>query len=451
MTEAAATVPEETGGGTSQLKKVLGGGFALAAGVGVIIGLGILRTPGEIAEVFSNPYAYVALWLLAGLFCLMSVAVVAELVGMTPYSGGYYVLVRRGLGRYPGFLIGWIDWLSFAPTIALKVTVLVEYLGLLFPAILPWQKAVAIAITTTFAALQIRGVVLGGFLMNLGAAGMGIVVAGMAVALLVADPVTVTEAGALVPRETGLREYGLVLAAVVFTYDGWLTAAYFGGEIKGGGGVVARACVRSVLTILFLYVALNAALAFSVPLAELAGHELALSRAMELAWGDGAGIVVVIAAVLFLFSHQNANYMTAPRTLYSLSLDGYGARRATQVHQRGNPVFAVLLTWLLTVTLILLGGFGYLLNLSTMFFVVLYVALMFGVFLLRRREPGTERPYRAWGHPWSTVACIIGWISVAAFMAVAAPESALSAIIMTAVSIPAYLVLSRRRRAASGS
>ena len=120
------------------------------------------------------------------------------------------------------------------------------------------------------------------------------------------------------------------------------------------------------------------------------------------------------------------------------------------MHARGNPVFAVLLTWLLTVTLILVGGFGYLLNLSTLFFVVLYIALMFGVFILRRKEPDTERPYRAWGHPWSTIVCIIGWISVATIMAVAAPASALSAIIMTAVSIPAYAILSRRNQTRTG-
>ena len=78
-------------------------------------------------------------------------------------------------------------------------------------------------------------------------------------------------------------------------------------------------------------------------------------------------------------------------------------------NKRGNPIFAVLLTWVVAVGLILAGGFEYLLNLSAMFYVVLYVAVMFGVFMLRRKEPETERPYRAWGHPYTTVLCIIGW------------------------------------------
>ena len=84
------------------LKRSLGTGFAVAAGVGTIIGLGILRTPGEIAAVFYNPLTYVGLWLLVGFFVWINTLVAAELVAMTPRSGGYYVLVKRALGPYPG-------------------------------------------------------------------------------------------------------------------------------------------------------------------------------------------------------------------------------------------------------------------------------------------------------------------------------------------------------------
>ena len=105
---------------TPQLKRVLSKSFALSACVGGIIGLGILRTPGEIAAVFPDPVTYVALWLLGGLFALMSISVIAELVGVTPRSGGVYVLIKRAFGPYPGFLIGWTDWLSFGATLALK-------------------------------------------------------------------------------------------------------------------------------------------------------------------------------------------------------------------------------------------------------------------------------------------------------------------------------------------
>ena len=445
MSPAVDSAVEDAVEKHSGLNRVLGAGFAVAAGVGVVIGMGILRTPGEIAAVFSDPAVYVGLWALVGLFILMNIAVAAELVGMTQRSGGYYILVRKALGPYPGFLMGWIDWLSFPATIALKTTVLTEYLVLLLPALQPWNKPLAVFITSAFAALQLKGVVLAATIQQVAAVVMSLILAGIALALLLAEPVTISDLPPVSLAQPGMAAYGLVLAAIVFTYDGWLSAAYFNGEIRGGGGTVARACIRGTLIILALYVGLNTVLAIVLPLGQLAGHELALARALDLTWGEGSGTFVIVAAVLILLAHQNVNYLSAPRTLYALSLDGFGVGRAARVHAGGNPVFAVLLTWLLTVVLILGGGFSYLLNLSTLFFIVLYVAVLCGVFILRRREPESERPYRAWGHPYTTTLCITGWTLITGFMAYTAPMSALSAVIMTAVSLPVYLLLAKIR------
>ncbi len=114
-------------------KRVLNSGFTLAVIIGGIIGLGILRTPGEVASVAPDPLLFVSLWVLGGLFALLSTVVAAELVGMTPRSGGAYSLVRRAYGPFPGFVIGWVDWLSFVGDIALKAVVVTEFATLLFP------------------------------------------------------------------------------------------------------------------------------------------------------------------------------------------------------------------------------------------------------------------------------------------------------------------------------
>ncbi len=428
----------------SQLKRVLGSGFAFSTCIGGIIGLGILRTPGEITAVFSDPLVYVGLWLLGGLFTLMSIAVVAELVGITPRSGGTYVLVKRAYGPYPGFLIGWADWMSFGATLALKVAVLVEYLALLMPAITQWQTSLAIAITTVFATLQLFSVRLGAGIQQVAALGMGITVIGFSIALVVGGPVDMA-VESVAQTSVGLSDYGLVAAAIIFTYDGWIAASYFGSEIKGGGGVVARACVKSVAIILVLYVTLNAALAYSVPLQSLAGHELALAGALELVYGQGAATVVIVIAILILLAHQNLNFLQGPRILHALSSDGFGTQRASGVGQGGNPVFAVMLTWMLAVILLMSGSFEFLLNLNVLFFVFIYLALLIGVIILRKTEPEVERPYKAWGHPVTTIIAILGWAVVSIFMTVSAPESALSAAFMFLVSIPVYLALVKYR------
>lgn len=428
----------------SELKRVLGSGFAFSACIGGIIGLGILRTPGEITAVFSDPLVYVGLWVVGGLFALMSIGVVAELIGITPRSGGTYVLVKRAYGPYPGFLIGWTDWMSFSATLALKVAVLVEYITLLMPAITNWQTSLAIVIITLFATLQLFSVRLGAGIQQVAALGMGVTVIGFSIALVVGGPVDVA-VESVAQTSVGLSDYGLVAAAIIFTYDGWIGASYFGSEIKGGGGVVARACVKSLAIVLVLYVALNAALAYSVPLQSLAGHELALAGALELVFGHGAATVVIVVAILILLAHQNLNFLQAPRILHALSSDGFGTQRASKLGQGGNPVFAVMLTWMLAVILLLSGGFEFLLKLNVLFFIFIYLALLIGVIILRKTEPEVKRPYMAWGHPFTTIVGILGWAVVSIFMTVSSPDSALGAAFMFLVSVPVYLALIKYR------
>jgi APA family basic amino acid/polyamine antiporter len=369
------------------LTRTLPGKFVLAVTVGGVIGLGILRGPGEIAETISDPLLYLALWLFGGLFVLLSTAVVAELVGMTPRSGGTYSLVRRAYGPYPGFVIGWVDWLSFVADIALKAVVILEFVAILVPGTEAWQAVLAIGVTTVFAALQLRGIALGALVQEFVTASIGLIIVGLALLLLFVDA-PVAGSADLEPAGTGLGNWSLVIATIIFTYDGWIYATYFSGEIRGGAGAVARACIKGVVIVIALYMLLNFALVNSVGLAALAGSELALARALELAISPAAGSVVVVAAILILLSHQNLAYMGGSRILHALAEDGLAAKQAQKIGKGGNPIFAVLVTWVLSVCLILLGGFEFLLLLSVFFYIPLYLALIIGVLILicRKRD-----------------------------------------------------------------
>ena len=417
--------------------------FAIAVIVGGVIGLGILRGPGEIAEVVTKPSSYLALWLLAGLFVLLSTAVTAELVGMTPRSGGFYCLIRRAYGPYAGFVIGWADWLTYAADLALKAVVIVEFVAILFPESAAWSTPFAITITSIFAAIQLRGIGLCAFIQESATALIGLFIFGLALLLFfVGAPVANTAEP--VPADRALSDWSLVVATIIFTYDGWLYASYFSGEIRGGAGTVARSCIKGMVIVIVLYMLLNLALVKSAGLASLAGSELALARALELAIHPAAGTVIVVAAILILLSHQNLAYMSGPRVLQALAEDGFVAQRVQKIGKGGNPLFAILITWIVSVGLILVGGFEFLLLLSVFFFVPLYLALIVGVLILRKREPDAERPYRAWGHPYSTIVCLIGWAAVTLFQAYAERETALYAVAMVAVSWPVYRYLARK-------
>jgi APA family basic amino acid/polyamine antiporter len=422
---------------------MLSSGFTLAVTVGGIIGLGILRTPGEVATVVSVPWIFVSLWALGGLFILLSTVVSAELMAMTPRSGGIYSLVRRAYGPFPGFVIGWVDWLSFVADIAFKAVVVTEFATLLIPSVGRWQTPLAIIVSTVFAALQLRGVALAAKIQEIAAAALAMIVIGFTLALVFAEPATSSQAAPVLGAASGIGAWSLVIASIVYTYDGWIYATYFTGEIKGGSGAVARACVRGVVVVILLYVFLTVTLAWKVPLTSLAGNELALAGALEMVVSPVASTVVLVAAIIMLLAHQNLLYMSTPRILQALAVDGLAVRRAREVSKGGNPVFAVLLSWGISVGLILIGGFEFLLHLSVFFYVLLYALLIAGVLILRSSQPDADRPYRAWGHPWSTYSCLLGWVLIAIFEAVAEIETGVYAAIMVAISWPVYRYLVR--------
>jgi APA family basic amino acid/polyamine antiporter len=426
-----------------QPKRVLGSGFTLAATIGGTIGLGILRTPGEVATVVTDPLIFVSLWVVGGLFSLLCAFVLAELIGMTPRSGGTYALVRNAYGPFPGFVIGWVDWLCFVGDIALKAVVVTEFAAMLYPAVRLWQTSLAIIVSSAFAVLQLRGIALGAKIQQVAAAALALIIIGFTVALVFAESAVSSSTASVPIAATGLGGWSLVFASIFYTYDGWDYPAYFGGEIKGGGGAVARSLIKGVVILSFLYVFLVAALVWKVPLASLAGKELALASALEMVISPLASTVVVVAAIVILLAHQNLLYMSTPRILQAMAVDGLAVRRAGKISKGGNPMFAVLLSWGFSVFLIMIGGFHFLLHLLMFFVLFITVVLIAGVLILRSRRPDADRPYRAWGHPWSTYTCLIGCILLSLFEAVAQIETGVYAAIFVAISWPVYRYLVR--------
>ncbi len=431
-----------------QLQRLLGKGFSIATCVGLIVGLGILRTPGEIAATISNPKIYMMLWVGGGLFTLLTVLTAAEMFAMTPRSGGVYALVRRAYSPYPGFLIGWTDWSASCAAGAFKAVVAAEYIVLLFEDLAPQKTIIALIITTSFASLQMAGIRLGSRFQQTAVVGFGFIMIGLTAALFIAY-LTNGSAGenvAAVPDDViPLAKYGIVAAAVVFTYDGLFAPTYFSGEMKSGPRAVAEGAIRGVLIVIAFYILLNLALVLAVPLSSLVGHDLALAGAIDIAYGKGSGTIIVIAALFILLAHQNLQYMNASRTIYALSVDGLGTERATSVSDKGTPTGAVIFTWVGMASLVLAGGFELLLSLTTFLIILTYVAVIVGIFRMRRSAPDADRPYLAWGYPYVSGAVGVVWACIAAFVGYTNHLSVVSAIGLVMLSAPAYLWLKRQR------
>ena len=167
------------------LLRVLGVGFGLAVIIGGTIGMGILRTPGEVAAQLPTPKLFLGVWILGGVYALLGAISVAELGAMIPRSGGWYVFVHRAMGNYPGFVVGWSDWLSTCGTLAVIAMVVGEYTAVLIPRLAGRDKSIAFAVTLMFAALQWRGIRWGSFTQNITSLLKTLIFVGLTVAAFV--------------------------------------------------------------------------------------------------------------------------------------------------------------------------------------------------------------------------------------------------------------------------
>ena len=445
---------DEGAGRRGHLLRVLGVLFGMAVTVGITIGMGILRTPGEVAAQLPNVWLFLGVWALGGLYALLGTVSVAELGTMIPRSGGFYVFVRRALGEYPAFVVGWSDWLSTCGTVAAVALVIGEYAGALVPALAGRDVQVASAVTLAFAVLQWRGVRWGSRSQELTSLLKTLAFVTLIAACFVFDGglnarATAGEAPALaVPAGLSLlTAFVLALQSVIYTYDGWYSTIYFGEEVRDSARAVPRAMIGSVLLVIAVYLLFNLALVYVLPLRQLAGEKLAAGAAAQMIFGARGATVIAWVAVVSLLASVNGNTMTAPRIIYAMGGDRLFWRGATRVNAGGTPTVSLALSTAAAVAMILFSGaFGRLLAALAFFFVTDYALAFLSVFVLRRREPDAPRPYRAWGYPLTTGLALVGSIAFLVGVVASDTENSIFALVLLALSYPVYLFVRRLAR-----
>jgi APA family basic amino acid/polyamine antiporter len=450
--EGAARQSESRG-----LLRVLGVVFGLAVTVGITIGMGILRTPGDVAKQLPNPWLFIGAWLVGGVYALLGAVSVAELGTMIPRSGGFYVFARRALGEYPGFVVGWSDWLSTCGTVSAVALVVGEYAGVLAPSLKGRELLVASAVTIAFAVLQWRGVRWGSRAQELTSLLKTLAFAALIVACFAfgghasgqaADDATQAASLAIPSGLSFISALVLALQGVIYTYDGWYSTVYFGEEVEDTARSIPRAMIGSVLLVIGIYLLFNLALVYVLPIEQLAGEKLAAGAAAERIFGPRGATVIGVVAVVSLLASVNGNTMTAPRIIYAMSRDRLFWRGASRVRRGGTPTAALAASTLVAVLMIVFSGtFARLVAALAFFFVTDYTLVFLSVFVLRRREPDAERPYRAWGYPVTTALALAGSIAFLVGAVKDDTENSVFALKLLAISLPVFLLLRLWRRA----
>ncbi len=429
------------------LKRALGLYATTALVIGSVVGSGIFSSPSEMArDLPSAPYL-LGVWVLTGVLTLFGAFTMCELVGQMPKTGGLYEYFREVYGEGIGFLYGWANFMiagsgaiaaisfffamyfeNFLPlphfTHALAAMGVNEttpwnipFLGAIFPYQYLGRKLVASFLVIFLTALNIRGVKLGGTLQSISTttkmlAILAIVLVAFIAGSHVGSVSHITSSS--LPRSskagaggwsswTLIGAIAMAMSGAFWSYDGWGNVAYIAGEVREPTKTIPRAIITGTIIFIALYIVVNLAYFYILGVGGVAnapGDRVASQMIYAVLGAGGAGI---IAALLMLsaFDATNSTVLTNARAYYAMARNGLFNRGSAKVHEKfQTPHNALMLQGAWSIVLLVTGSFDLITSMYVFVNWVLYVLMAIAIFVLRKRSPDAERPFKVPGYPW---------------------------------------------------
>lgn len=426
---------------SGKLLRILGVGFGLAIVIGGTVGVGILRSPGPIAEQLGSVWLILLAWTLGGVYTLLGANYLSELATMIPKAGGYFVYAQRSYGAYGGFVVGWSDWLYQTLGLSFIAVVFGEYSVALFGTNFAGDRIVfTVAIIVILTAINWIGLRVGSTAQELMSALKAVALLAFVIACFIFGGNAGSGVGLTSAASSAAPVVAFILAfqLVLSTYDGWHSAIYFAEEDTNPSENLPRSLFGGVLLIIAIYLLVNIALIYVLPMSQLAASKFAGGDAISLMFGERAGQIVTILALVSLIGILNAILLTCPRIMLALGRAGSFTDKASDVNSGGTPAFGLAATALAAIVLSSIGSFELLAAISQFFAVTIAILLVLALFVLRRKEPDLPRPFRAWGYPFAPFVMLV--ISVALFFGYiySNPYPSLYALGVLAISYPVF-------------
>ena len=432
--------------------------------IGASVGSGIFLTTGDIARLCPQPSLILGLWAAGGLFALAGALAYAELGAMFPRAGGQYQFLKEAYGPLWGFLFGWTSFLVIMTGGVAAIAVgFGEYLGAFVPSLgsgvellslkLPgvrWtvtgpQLTAAVSVLA-LTAVNWLGVREGALVQNI-ATGLKFGALVVLVGIGLAAPAPVAPAwGAPLPPGSFVAALGLGLVAVLWTYDGWYVLTFSAGEMRRPERTLPRGLVLGVAAVAMLYLAINWVYLRTLDVPTLARTSRVGEAAAAALLGPGAARAVTLVILLSMFGCLAANVLCCARIYLPMAEDGLFFRRLARIHPRHRtPSSSLLAQGVLAAAIALSGTYAELYTTVVFAGVLFHAATAAAVFVLRRTRPDAERPFRAWGYPWTTGAFVVVCLVVASVTLAQAPVRSVLGLGLIAAGLPAYAFWSRTR------
>ena len=386
-----------------RLPRTVGLWPAIMVLIGITIGSGIFRVPATVAAALGSPGLVLVAWVLGGVLALFGALTLAELAALFPRSGGVFAYIEEGFGPMPAFLFGWSQLAVIrASALGAISTIFAEYLGHFIPLSASQIHYVAALVITGVGVLNYFGVRRAAMVTNVATATKYGALLLLVLLAFLAPTGSVRNFTPLWAGGLGISALATAMVSVMWAYDGWADLSFMSGEVKDPARNLPRALILGTLAIIFIYLLVNLAYLYLVPLPEMAQSRLIASTAVEripMLGRAGAGLISGVV-MISTFSSTNATMMSSPRIFFGMADRGLFFKAIARVSPRfKSPSTAIFLATGLGVVYVLFNDFQQLADKFVLGIWPFYVLAVMAVFLVRRSRPDLPRPYRVFGYP----------------------------------------------------
>jgi APA family basic amino acid/polyamine antiporter len=472
---------------------------------GSMIGSGIFIVPAEISRQVGSAGWLLMVWVVTGLLTIAAALSYGELAAMMPKAGGQYVYLREAYSPLWGFLYGWTLFLVIQTgTIAAVAVGFARFLGVLAPSISPqaWivppvklsesyavslslQQLVAILLIIFLTWLNTRGIRLGKLIQNTFTSAKTLSLA----ALIVLGILVGRNAGAIAANFTDLwtshdvvtikpdfaiaapiaataGAFGLLVAFCVaqvgslFSSDAWNNITFTAGEVKNPKRNIPLSLAAGTGLVITLYILANVAYLCTLTLHQIqtAPDDRVATAALQVIFGPAGAVMMAIAIIISTFGCNNGLILSGARVYYAMACDGLFFRKTGRLNSRHVPTYGLVLQGIWASLLVLprtraVGAdgavtygnlYGTLLDWVVFAVLIFYVLTIAGLFVLRRKRPDAERPYRAFGYPVIPALYMLVASLIAIVLLIYKPATSLPGLAIVLTGIPVYFAWRRK-------
>lgn len=443
---------------------------------GSMIGSGIFIVSAGMLRDLGSPAWLLVAWVVAGVLTVLAALSYGELAGMMPKAGGQFVYLQRAYGRLTAFLYGWTAFTVITSGIIAAVAVaFAKFSAVFFPVLSPDNilldlgfvkvssaQVYAVATILLLTWFNTRGVESSKTLNSIFTtakiiAVLALVVVGLAVGLgtdvLATNFSTGWEAatrgadGAMTPLAGAalLSALGVAMVGSLFSSDGWNSITFIAGEVKQPQHNIPRSLLLGTFLVTALYVLANITYLSLLPAEAIMNAEADRvgTAAAQVIMGPAAVSVMAILIMVSTFGCINGYVLVGPRMYYAMAKEGLFLKKAGHLSSRGVPQWALWVQCIWSCVLCFSGTYGDLLDYATFASLLFYIVTIAGIFILRKREPDAERPYRAVGYPWVPALYIICALAFCLNLLVFKPAFTIGSLVIVGLGAVVYLVTMR--------